>query len=214
MLPAFDQRHPISESAHSGGNSAAAAPTVDAMACHAFPGQQRQQAEERSRHSDDDPEQWTVTHESGDPADTVTSRHSAQPESRRRQEDRCHAPMALTLRLPTAFCGRRPEGGIGDDQLTMRNRCATAAGGGGNDRLTVGPGAKNSERTRSWRRHPHGGCQHKLYGDAGNDALLPARRSTPSMAATATTSNRWVTTPCLAANNDVISWHTATPALH
>jgi Ca2+-binding RTX toxin-like protein len=162
-----------------GGNGATGDPTVDADGVLTlFLGSNVSKRKNVLDTTDDNPEQWTVTHEAGDPADTVTIKAFglSQKVAGVKKIVANGVTAALNITIADGVTADADlEGGNGDDQLTYEGTgSATVAGGGGNDRLTIGPGAKDSEL--------HGGAGNdiliggsasdKLYGEAGDDVLF------------------------------------------
>ena len=201
-----------------GGDGATGAPTVDSNGVLTlFLGNNVGMRKNVLDTTDDNPEQWTVSHEPGDPADTVTITAFGLSQKvagvKKIVASGNMAPLNITIEEGVT-ADADLEGGVGDDQLTYEGTgSATVAGGGGNDRLTIGKGAKDSEL--------HGGdgddiliggsANDKLYGDAGNDALFAGTGDQlldggdGDDQLTAGTGHDALLG---GAGNDVISWHT------
>jgi Ca2+-binding RTX toxin-like protein len=128
--------------------------------------------------TDDNPENWEVSHEDGDPADTLTVKafglSQKVPGVKKIIAVGGSARQTITIDEGVA-ADANLQGGVLDDQLTyLGSGHAILSGEDGNDRLTVGPQSGDSELHGGKGDDIliGGGGNDKLYGDEGNDHLF------------------------------------------
>ena len=157
-----------------GQNGTAAAPpvlaSVDASGTMTlFLGTRAGQRQNVSDRTDDDPETWTITHESGDPVDTLTVRALGVTQKlagvRRIVATGGAAALSITVQDGVLADADLAGGQAADNLVYLGGGTARLSGGGNNDRLALGPNSRDSELRG-------GGGDDLLIGGAGRDRLF------------------------------------------